>query len=158
MAALIHVLLTRLPLREDRRDEIVAWQAEAVTLASGFLGFVNAEAKPPTSIGKMEWITIQRFSGAEELQAWQTSVEWLGLLEKVRQHLPAGTEPVAEVRVDNAESSEGVTEVIITKVKPGCEEAYRTWETRAQQAQARFPVTSARMSSRRPVPARAGRR
>lgn len=139
MATLIHVLLTRLPIREDHRDEIVAWQAEAVTLASGFPGFVNAEAKPPTSSGKMEWITIQRFTGAGELQAWQISMEWLGLLEKAQQHLPEGIEPITEVRVDNAESSEGVTEVIITKVKPGCEDAYRAWETRAQQAQARFP-------------------
>jgi len=139
MAVLIHVLLTRLPIREDRRDEIVAWQAEAVTLASGFPGFVNAEAKPPASGGKMEWITIQRFTGSEELQAWQNSTVWLVLLEKARPHLPPGAEPVAEVRVDNAESSGGVTEVIITKVRPGCEEAYRAWETRAQQAQARFP-------------------
>jgi heme-degrading monooxygenase HmoA len=44
-----------------------------------------------------------------------------------------------EIEIKETGPDGGVVEVIVTKVKPGKEEAYRQWETKIQQAQSKFP-------------------
>jgi antibiotic biosynthesis monooxygenase (ABM) superfamily enzyme len=44
-----------------------------------------------------------------------------------------------EIEIKETGPDGGVVEVIVTKVKPGKEEAYRLWETKIQQAQSKFP-------------------
>lgn len=78
-----------------------------------------------------------RFRNAENLDAWRNSETWRNLLGEAQTLLAEKSSIKIETRESGPDG--GVVEVIVTKVKPGKEEAYRGWETKIQQAQSKFP-------------------
>ncbi len=78
-----------------------------------------------------------RFRNAENLDAWRNSETWRNLLGEAQTLLAEKSSIEIETRESGPDG--GVVEVIVTKVKPGKEEAYRGWETKIQQAQSKFP-------------------
>ena len=101
----------------------------------GFRGISNSEITP--SGEGLSWTVLLRFVDSEHLEAWRKSETWRRLLEDAAPLLAEKSS--IEVEVKESESDDGVVEVIITKVKPGQEAAYREWETKIQQAQSKFP-------------------
>ncbi|HZA38281.1 MAG TPA: antibiotic biosynthesis monooxygenase [Candidatus Baltobacteraceae bacterium] len=78
-----------------------------------------------------------RFRHSGNLDAWRKSETWHNLVEDAQAFLAEKSS--IEIEIKETEPDGGVVEVIVTKVKPGREEAYRQWETKIQQAQSKFP-------------------
>jgi hypothetical protein len=129
------ILQAKFHLRSGFENEFAAWQAEVLTRAAGFTGFLNSEITP--SRDASSWAVMLRFANTGHLDAWRESETWRHLLEEV-QSLIAEKSSI-EIEVKETEPDGGVIEVIVTKVKPGKEAAYREWETKTQQAQSKFP-------------------
>jgi antibiotic biosynthesis monooxygenase (ABM) superfamily enzyme len=129
------ILTAKFNLRRDAENQFAAWQAQALTHAAGFKGFLNSEIIP--SGDGLSWTVMLRFSNAEQLDNWRKSDAWRRLLEQAEPLIAEKTS--IEIKVEETESDDGVVEVIITQVKAGKEAAYREWETRIQQAQSKFP-------------------
>lgn len=130
------ILVAKFHLRPGAEEDFTGWQARALTRAAGFEGFQNSEITPG-SAGSSAWTVTLRFRDAGSLDAWRRSETWQGLIED-SQSFVADKMPV-EIEAKDAGADGGVVEVIVTKVKPGKEEAYRHWETRIQQAQSKYP-------------------
>jgi uncharacterized protein len=129
------ILLAKFHLRRDAENEFAAWQAQALTRAAGFKGFLNSEITP---LGDgVSWTIMLRFGNSEQLDAWRKSETWRRLLEEAQPLLAEKSS--IEIEVKETGPDGGVVEVIITQVKPGKEAAYREWETKIQQAQSKFP-------------------
>jgi antibiotic biosynthesis monooxygenase (ABM) superfamily enzyme len=123
-------------LRSGAEEEFTAWQAKALTRAAGSDGFLSSEVAPG-SANNRTWAVTLRFRDGPSLDRWRASSTWRGLVDEAQGFLAAKTS--VEVEIRDSASDGGVVEVIVTKVKPGKEEAYRRWETRIQQAQSKFP-------------------
>lgn len=123
-------------MRPGAEHEFTAWQAEALTRAAGSDGFLSSDITP-AGAHSPAWTMAFRFRDSPSLDAWRQSQTWQSLLGDTQGLLAQKTSVETETR--EAGDDGGVVEVIVTKVKPGKEEAYRKWETRVQQAQAKFP-------------------
>jgi antibiotic biosynthesis monooxygenase (ABM) superfamily enzyme len=129
------ILLAKFHLRRDAEDEFAAWQAQALTRAAGFKGFLNSEITP--SGDGVLWTIMLRFGNSEQLDAWRESETWHRLLQDAQPLLAEKSS--IELEVQETGPDGGVVEVIVTQVKAGKEAAYREWETKIQQAQSKFP-------------------
>ncbi|MBO0694961.1 MAG: antibiotic biosynthesis monooxygenase [Verrucomicrobia bacterium] len=129
------ILTASFHLRDDTQNQFAAWQAQALTRAAGFEGFLNSEITPSSNASL--WAVTLRFNNSQRLDAWRKSETWRRLLEHA-QPLIAEKSSI-EIEVKESGSDGGVVEAIITQVKPGKEAAYREWETKIQQAQSKFP-------------------
>jgi len=130
------ILLAKFHLRPGVEDAFTAWQAKALTRAAGSDGFLSSEMTPAGADGAA-WTVTLRFRSIENVDAWRSSPIWHGLIGEA-QGLVADKTSI-EIQAAEAGPDGGVVEVIVTKVKPGKEEAYRRWETSIQQAQSKFP-------------------
>lgn len=130
------ILLAKIHLRPGCEAEFTAWQTRALALAAGAEGFVSSEITPAGVEGPA-WAVKLRFRNGPLLDAWRQSPDWQSLLD-VAQGLLAAKSAI-ETEVTESGPDGGVVEVIVTRVKPGKEAAYREWETRIQQAQSKFP-------------------
>lgn len=130
------ILLAKFHLRPGVENEFTAWQARALTRAAGSEGFLNSEMTPAAADGSA-WTIALRFRNARNLDAWRSSQTWHDLIRDAQRLIAEKTS--IEIQATEAGPDGGVVEVIVTKVKPGKEEAYRQWETRIQQAQSKFP-------------------
>ncbi len=130
------ILLVKFHLRPGAEDEFTAGQAKALTRAAGTDGFLSSEITPAGAKGA-EWTVTLRFRNAKALDAWRNSKTWSDLIAEAQGFLANKTS--IETEVKEATPDGGVVEVIVTRVKPGKEAAYRGWETRIQQAQSKFP-------------------
>lgn len=130
------ILLAKFHPRPGAENEFTAWQAKALTLAAGFEGFLNSEMTP-ASAEALAWTVMLRFRSSGNLDAWRKSETWHNLLEDAQAFLAEKSS--IEIEIKETEPDGSVVEVIVTKVKPGREEAYRQWETKIQQAQSKFP-------------------
>jgi antibiotic biosynthesis monooxygenase (ABM) superfamily enzyme len=129
------ILQAKFHLRGGFENEFAAWQAEVLTRAAGFTGFLNSEITP--SGDASSWAVMLRFANTRQLDAWRESETWRHLLGEVQSLLAEKSS--IEIEVKETEPDGGVIEVIVTKVKAGKEVAYREWETKIQQAQSKFP-------------------
>jgi uncharacterized protein len=130
------ILVAKFHLRPGAEDGFTAWQAKALTRAAGSAGFLSSEMAPGGG-GGTSWTITLRFQTIDNVDAWRSSDIWHGLIGEA-QGLIADKSSI-EIQAAEAGPDGGVVEVIVTKVKPGKEEAYRRWETRIQQAQSKFP-------------------
>ena len=130
------ILVVKLQLRPGAGDGFTAWQARALTRAAEADGFLSSEITP-SGAHSAAWTVTLRFRSSRELDSWRQSQAWKSLLAESRDLLAENSAVEAEVKEAGLEG--GVVEVIVTKVKPGREKAYREWETRVQQAQSKFP-------------------
>jgi hypothetical protein len=130
------ILVAKFQVRPGAEEEFTAWQAKALTRAAGSKGFLNSEVAPGSADNTM-WTVTLRFCDAQSLDAWRKSQTWRDLIDEAQAFIAEKSS--IEIEVKDAGPDGGVVEVIVTKVKPGKEEAYRQWETRIQQAQSKFP-------------------
>ena len=128
--------MAKFHLRSGAENEFAAWQAKALTRAAGFEGFVNSEMTPASAESSF-WMVMLRFRAVGNLDGWRKSETWRTLLGEAQGFIADKSSIEIEIKEDGADA--GVVEVIVTKVKPGKESAYRQWETQIQQAQSKFP-------------------
>ena len=129
-------LVAKIDLRPGARDQFTAWQASVLTRAVASEGFISGEVTP-AGAADPAWAVTLHFRDRQSLEDWRKSSAWQSLIDEAQVLLAEGSEVESEVR--EAGPDGGVVEVIVTKVKPGKEAAYRAWETKVQQAQSKFP-------------------
>ncbi|MGC1783662.1 MAG: antibiotic biosynthesis monooxygenase [Acidobacteriaceae bacterium] len=134
------VLLATFKVRPGHQDDFAAWQIQHSKIVSKFPGYVGGDVIPPTKPGDNEWTILLNFETADLLIKWQKSEERARLIADVLPLVEGGNlgQMMAE---DNSASQPdtNVTQVILSKIKPGMEDAYRGWSVRIQQAQAKYP-------------------
>ena len=132
----VAILCAKFRLRHGAENAFAAWQARVLTRATGFVGFLNSEIAPATD-ESLSWNILLRFRDTGNLDGWRNSETWHTLIREAQPLLAEKSS--IEIEIKETGPDGGVVEVIVTKVKPGKEEAYRRWETKIQQAQSKFP-------------------
>ena len=134
------VLIATSKLRLGQEEAFAAWQVRHNNAVAKFAGYISSDIVPPIKSGDNEWTTILNFQTNDLLLKWQKSGERATLIGDVLPLLEGGN--LGEIMPeDNSAEQPGtnVTQVVLSKVKPGMEDAYREWSVRIQQAQARYP-------------------
>src|SRR5260370_13182446 len=115
------------------------WQGRRDTIIAKFPGYVSSDMMPGPDGGN-EWTIVLNFRTPEQLEVWQKSSERAAIIAESIPFLEGGNFGDA-VRTDGTGEQPGtsVTEVILSKIKPGMDDAYRAWTVKIQAAQARYP-------------------
>lgn len=134
------VLLATAKVRASQESAFADWQSRHHKVISKFPGFLSSDIIPTGPAGSENWTIIVNFQTPEQLHIWQHSPERAGLIAESVPFLEGGN--LGEVMpVTNVASRPEtmVTEVILSKVKPGMDDRYREWAARIQHAQAQYP-------------------
>lgn len=133
-------LIIRLKVRDDAQAQFSDWQAKLHGIVAKFHGFISLEILSPTQSLQPEWVLIFRFHNQDDLLSWRNSKERKHLSEELQPYLDLKAEqPIQESEQLIMDTKGGVTEVIVTKVKPEQLSAYRDWIGKIHQAEALFP-------------------
>lgn len=134
-------VVTNTRVRPGHEAAFEAWQQRMSEVISGFEGFLSSEIIPPNPPLQPDWVIIQRFSGPEQLKDWLDSPQRAEMLEQIELDL-LGDDTISVFVGKNAATGrrlEPVTAMIITRVRPGFENAFQTWNQRIQETQSKFP-------------------
>jgi uncharacterized protein len=134
------VFLATFKVRPAHQDAFADWQGRHNIVVSKFPGYISGDVMPPTKPGDNEWTIILNFENSGVLLKWQKSEERARLIAEVLPLVDGGN--LGEMMPEDNSASQpdtNVTQVILSKIKPGREEAYREWSTRIQHAQAQYP-------------------
>ncbi|AXC09767.1 hypothetical protein ACPOL_0388 [Acidisarcina polymorpha] len=120
-----------------QEDAFRSWQDEIRTEVSKWPGFVEQKVIPPHPPLQFDWVILLRFSSLDAGTGWLRSPERLRLIEKL-QPILAGIDDVHIVK-DGASGvlPAAASVVISTRLLPGQESQYRSWEQRIAAAQSR---------------------
>lgn len=132
-------LVTIAQVRPGSESDFAAWQAElnfALMPAAGFRALETINPQPPH---QHEWLNIIEFDTEEALTAWMDSPARAALLEKSAPLLESRLISLRGAAGRSVAMAESITEVIVTRLVPGREDAYRAWAARIQQAYSQFP-------------------
>lgn len=128
-------IVTQTTVRPDCMAAFETWQAETNRIVATFPGFVQQTILPPSPPAQDYWAVMHRFSDSASATGWLNSKERLERLTMV-QPLLTGRADVHVVRgTANAPVAAPISAIMSTRVKPGCETAYREWEQRIAVAQ-----------------------
>jgi antibiotic biosynthesis monooxygenase (ABM) superfamily enzyme len=126
-------------VREGREERFRAWLARWQNELLQSPDAQSFEVLPQTP-DQDETVGVAHFSSVDALRVWRHGETNRALIEEARDDVDGGVimqltgKAAAEYYVQNS-----ATEVIITRVKPGKEEAYRTFADRIQRVQQTFP-------------------
>ncbi|MGE0671291.1 MAG: antibiotic biosynthesis monooxygenase [Parachlamydiales bacterium] len=134
------ILRTKVQIQPRFKEDFADWQARLNVVIAAFPGFISLEILSFPGVSQPEWVINQRFSSFEECSVWRESAQRDELMGQLKSFL-AGEEidalQEAEVEVDSQQR--GVTEVFITQVCPGKEDAFRDWMAKVHRVEAKFP-------------------
>lgn len=131
------IVCARVP--DDVRDDYGRWRARYQSAMLAARGADSIEYVP-SSAEQPEHIVVARFSSPQTLLAWRRSERNRALLDELRAMAERGVvTELAGLAADDYAVQHSVTEVIVTKIKPGREEEYRAVADRFQEAQERSP-------------------
>lgn len=121
-------------------SEFLAWQVRHNQIIAQFPGYLSSDMVPSGEAGGMEWTIILNFQTPDQLRIWQKSPERAAIVAESLPFLEGGNlgKIVPEGSVEEKPET-NVTEVILSKIKPGMDEIYREWCVRIQNAQAQYP-------------------
>ncbi len=134
------VLLATFKIRPGHQDDFASWQIRHNKTVSEFPGYISADVMAPTKRGDNEWTILLNFQASDLLVKWQKSPERAQLIADVLPLVEGGN--LGEMMPEDnsaAQPDTNVTQVVLSKIKPGMEDAYREWSVRIQQAQAKYP-------------------
>jgi uncharacterized protein len=126
-------------VRDGCEADFRAWQArlQAEILASP--GGRSFEVVPQTP-DQDETVIVARFGSLEALRAWRQSADNQTLIDGARPFVDAGVVMQLTGKAALEYSAQhNATEVILTRIKAGKEEAYRAFADRIQRVQQNFP-------------------
>jgi antibiotic biosynthesis monooxygenase (ABM) superfamily enzyme len=132
-------IVTQTRVRPEDEKAFTQWQDGTSRTIAGSPGFLHQTVMRPSPPAQVDWVILQRFADLDSATAWLRSAERQERLAGVRPML-IGQDDVHIVR-DGASRAQAapVSVVISTRIKPGCEDAYRVWELRIAAAQTRAP-------------------
>jgi uncharacterized protein len=134
-----HFLLCARP-RALSEAAFAQWASRLQRAALAHAGTLSCELWPPTPPDQEEWVAVMRFDTVDALRSWRVSETYRGLLTEAEPIVEGGrvTQLVGgaatEFYVQNS-----ATEVIVTEIKPGKEDAYRDWAGRIDKIESSFP-------------------
>lgn len=132
------VLISNIELREGQEEAFTEWKAFHDREIAKIEGFLSCDVIAPNTSAGRRWVLIANFDSREALDRWRESE---GRGEVVAKGLPLfeGGDLGEVVQAGEETATQGVTEVIFSRIRPGCEEQYRAWTARIQSAQAKSP-------------------
>jgi uncharacterized protein len=134
------VLIASAKLRPGEDQAFAAWQARHNTVIGKFPGFISSDVIPPSQPESNEWTIVLNFRSQDELTAWQRSSERAKIVGEAVPLFEGGSlGEVAQPDQPGEPPGSNVTEVILSKIKPGMDDTYREWAVRIQAAQAKYP-------------------
>jgi uncharacterized protein len=134
------ILITAYKVKSDAAPQFAEWQQKTNAAVSMFPGFISLEMLPPQNPVQHTWTVVQRFRSHQDLKDWRDSEQRSQLHQEVIPLLiQDGEDAIQEIDSDIEHAKESVTEVFVTHVKPGMNDAYRTWASKIQQIEAEFP-------------------
>lgn len=133
------ILTTKIRVPSDLKEAFIDWQTKLNAIIAAFPGFISLEILSPHETTQHVWIIIERFSNPESLSRWQISQECKSLMEELKKMLR--DERSIDVQAISSQSHEHkeVTELLVTQVTPGMEQAYLKWIAKIHQMEAKFP-------------------
>ncbi len=134
------VLIATARVRAGHESAFLAWQVRHNDTIAKFPGFVSSDIMPPGAAGSTEWTIILNFQTPDQVRIWQQSPERAALIAEIIPILEGGNlgEVMSAGNVESKPES-NITEVILSQIKPGMEDAYREWCVRIQNAQSKYP-------------------
>jgi antibiotic biosynthesis monooxygenase (ABM) superfamily enzyme len=132
------VLMATITIRHGEEQAFTDWQVRHSAAVAKFPGFISADIVPIDETGAGKWTIILNFETKDQLSVWQQSPERASLVAETS-HFAEKADFGSTLVTDAMESAPAITEVILSKIKPGQEEAYRAWTARIQMAQAKYP-------------------
>jgi uncharacterized protein len=134
------VLIASAKLRSGEDQAFAAWQARHNIVIGKFPGFISSDVIPPSRPESNEWTIVLNFRSQDELSAWQRSSERAKIVGEAVPLFEGGSlSQVAQADRPGEPPGSNVTEVIISKIKPGMDDTYREWAVRIQAAQGKYP-------------------
>jgi antibiotic biosynthesis monooxygenase (ABM) superfamily enzyme len=132
-------IVTQTRVRPESAAAFAQWQKDTSGIVAAIPGFIDQTVMPPSPPGQVDWVILQRFTSSEAAVTWLHSEARLKRIDAVEAML-LGRDDVHIVN-DGAAGvlPSAVSAVISTRVKPGQNTAYRSWERRIAAAQARAP-------------------
>jgi hypothetical protein len=134
------VLIATARVRAGQEAAFLTWQVRHNDIIARFPGFVSSDIMPPGTAGSTEWTIILNFQTPDQVRVWQQSPERAKLIAEIVPILEGGNlgEVMSTPNVETKPES-NVTEVILSKIKPGMDDVYREWSVRIQNAQSKYP-------------------
>jgi antibiotic biosynthesis monooxygenase (ABM) superfamily enzyme len=130
-------IVTQTSVRPERAEDFARWQGETSAIVAGFPGFIEQRLMPPNPPVQVDWVILQRFDSLAAARDWMGSPERQKRIEGATPLL-VGRDDVHIVQDDaSAARSAPASAVISTRVKPGREADYLTWEHKVAAAQSR---------------------
>jgi antibiotic biosynthesis monooxygenase (ABM) superfamily enzyme len=128
-------VVTQTTVRAENTVEFEVWQLATSQIIATFPGFIKQTLLPPSPPAQDDWVILQHFANSETAIGWLNSPKRLERLTMVQPFL-TGRADVHVVRgMSNVPEPSPVSAIISTRVKPGCEEAYRRWEQKVAVSQ-----------------------
>jgi hypothetical protein len=134
------VLIATAKVRPGSEDAFAAWKGRHDAVIAKFPGYISSDIMPPGEHNDM-WILVLNFKSATELHNWQQSKERAALVGELLPLVAGGDlgEVMKKEMPEAAQPGTNVTQVILSQVKAGMEDAYREWSARIQRAQSQYP-------------------
>jgi antibiotic biosynthesis monooxygenase (ABM) superfamily enzyme len=128
-------VVTQTRVRAGKEDEFANWQRGIGAAVAEFSDFIEQTVMPPNPPAQIDWVILQRFASLEGATSWLNSSRRLGLIEHVLPML-VGQDDIHILKDDAVGVLPSpVSAVIVTRLKPGNEAAYRAWEQKIAAAQ-----------------------
>lgn len=126
-------------VRQGHEQEFRAWHARWQHEMLQSPGARSFEVLPRTP-DQDEIVGVANFDTVDALRVWRRSEANRTLIDDAREHVEGGViMQIADKAATEHYAQNGVTEVIITRVKTGKEQEYRAFADRIQRAQQSFP-------------------
>ncbi len=134
------VLIATAKVRRGKEDTFATWKAHHDTIIAKFPGFISSDIMPPDEHSDA-WTIVLNFKSGDLLTDWQQSKERGALIAELLPLLRGGDigEAMQKETSQAAQPGTNVTQVILSKIRPGMEDTYRAWAARIQQAQSLYP-------------------
>lgn len=116
--------------------KFVDWQGKLNSSIAASPGFLSLEILSPSKKEASVWTLIQRFSSKENSALWTHSKEYTSLIDELT--LLVGPDLIQQLSLPVSALEKWVTEVFVTQVTAGKEEAFREWIAKMHRAEARF--------------------
>ena len=132
-------IVTQTCVRPDCNEDFARWQGETSSFIQHFPGFMEQRLLPPNPPLQVDWVILQRFASLADAQRWLASPERQKRIEGAAPML-VGRDDVHIVQDEAGGIKPApVSTIISTRVKPGREAEYRSWERKIAAAQSKAP-------------------
>jgi antibiotic biosynthesis monooxygenase (ABM) superfamily enzyme len=132
-------IVTQTRVRPEDEKAFALWQEGTSAAIARFPGFLQQTVMPPSLPAQVDWIILQRFVDTDSATTWLKSKERLDRIAGAEAMLIGQDDVHLVPDSGSGVAPASVSAVISTRIKPGCERAYRAWEQRIAAAQTRAP-------------------